>query len=182
MFYTIINVDGLFKESHMWLPPKRFDLQFHEFWLTSFLSEMFPINLLDPLWLPSLRLIWLSGVYEMNCCSGDYRPAPHPAALLEGLKAEEPTNALFLKARFMGPTWGRQDPGGPHVGPMNLAIWGSFKMTWYEFLKLGPFAKPETCKNVLSLVNLYFCWAWWTCENLTTLIMSKAIIGAEAQH
>ena len=25
----------------------------------------------------------------------------------------------------MGPTWDRQDPGGPHVvGPMNLAIWG----------------------------------------------------------
>ena len=23
----------------------------------------------------------------------------------------------------MGPIWGRQDPGGPHVGPMNLAIW-----------------------------------------------------------
>ena len=23
----------------------------------------------------------------------------------------------------MGPTWGRQDPGGPHGGPMNLAIW-----------------------------------------------------------
>ena len=22
----------------------------------------------------------------------------------------------------MGPTWGRQDPGGPHVGPMSLAI------------------------------------------------------------
>ena len=21
----------------------------------------------------------------------------------------------------MGPTWGRQDPGGPHVGPMNFA-------------------------------------------------------------
>ena len=24
----------------------------------------------------------------------------------------------------MGPIWGRQDPGGPHVGPINLAIWG----------------------------------------------------------
>ena len=24
----------------------------------------------------------------------------------------------------MGPIWGRQDPGGPHVGPMNSAIWG----------------------------------------------------------
>ena len=23
----------------------------------------------------------------------------------------------------LGPIWGRQDPGGPHVGPMNLAIW-----------------------------------------------------------
>ena len=23
---------------------------------------------------------------------------------------------------YMGPTWGRQDPGGPYVGPMNLAI------------------------------------------------------------
>ena len=23
---------------------------------------------------------------------------------------------------YMGPTWGRQDPSGPHVGPMNFAI------------------------------------------------------------
>ena len=23
----------------------------------------------------------------------------------------------------MGPIWGRQDAGGPHVGPMNFAIW-----------------------------------------------------------
>ena len=23
----------------------------------------------------------------------------------------------------MGPIWGRQDPGGPHVGPMKLVIW-----------------------------------------------------------
>ena len=23
----------------------------------------------------------------------------------------------------VGPTCGRQDPGGPHVGPMNFAIW-----------------------------------------------------------
>ena len=24
---------------------------------------------------------------------------------------------------IMGPTWGRQDPGWPHVGHVNLAIW-----------------------------------------------------------
>ena len=29
---------------------------------------------------------------------------------------------ITLIARFMGPTWGLQDPGGPQVGPMNLAI------------------------------------------------------------
>ena len=23
----------------------------------------------------------------------------------------------------MGPNWGRQDPGGPHVGHMNFVIW-----------------------------------------------------------
>ena len=28
----------------------------------------------------------------------------------------------------MGPIWGRQDPAGPHVGPMNFAIWGP---PWY---------------------------------------------------
>ena len=30
----------------------------------------------------------------------------------------------------MGSTWGRQDPGRPHVGPMNLAIWlvGSYNL------------------------------------------------------
>ena len=26
----------------------------------------------------------------------------------------------------MGPTWGRQDPGGRQVGHMNLAIWAYF--------------------------------------------------------
>ena len=29
----------------------------------------------------------------------------------------------------MGPIWGRQDPGGPHVGPMNFAIWVNLKLT-----------------------------------------------------
>ena len=32
----------------------------------------------------------------------------------------------------MGPTWGRQDPGGPHVGHLNLAIWDSIAPFWFE--------------------------------------------------
>ena len=33
----------------------------------------------------------------------------------------------------MGPIWGGQDPGGPHVGPMNFAIWeviGIYSVTY----------------------------------------------------
>ena len=36
----------------------------------------------------------------------------------------------------MGPTWGRQDPGGPHVGPMNLAIWA---YTFLCHIRIGSF-------------------------------------------
>ena len=28
-----------------------------------------------------------------------------------------------VRGANVGPIWGRQDPGGPHVGPMNVAIW-----------------------------------------------------------
>ena len=30
----------------------------------------------------------------------------------------------------MGPTWVLSAPGGPHVGPMNLAIWAVTDMDW----------------------------------------------------
>ena len=33
----------------------------------------------------------------------------------------------------LGPIWGRQDPAGPHVGPMNFAIWVGISMI-YVFL------------------------------------------------
>ena len=37
---------------------------------------------------------------------------------------------------YMGPTWGRQDPGGTHVGPMNLAI----RECYSEFLTANVYA------------------------------------------
>ena len=46
----------------------------------------------------------------------------------------------------MGPIWGRQDPGGPHVGPMNVAIWDCYSkkvafnrnMIWINLRKFIP--------------------------------------------
>ena len=34
----------------------------------------------------------------------------------------------------MVPTWGRQDPGGPHVGHMNLAIWAIMNFISGKFI------------------------------------------------
>ena len=31
-----------------------------------------------------------------------------------------------VRGANMGSIWGLQDPGGPHVGPMNVAIWDAF--------------------------------------------------------
>ena len=41
---------------------------------------------------------------------------------------EVPEQAVFPDGKVhganMGPIWGREDSGGPHVDPMNYAIWG----------------------------------------------------------
>ena len=50
-----------------------------------------------------------------------------------------------VRVAHMGPTWGRQDPGGPHVGPMNLATrvepwlynvmhFCIFRCNWFDFI------------------------------------------------
>ena len=35
-----------------------------------------------------------------------------------------------------GPTWVLSAPDGPHVGPMNIAIWGSLDVNCIQILKL----------------------------------------------
>ena len=88
----------------------------------------------------------------------------------------------------MGPIWGRQDPGGPHVGPMNFAIWGyihvshsnqlyhiHYKSTLLEY-KLGQFYStiistwhnPSGNNIVYSSEWVDTLWQHWT--NLHNLI------------
>ena len=43
-------------------------------------------------------------------------------ALAEAMiHADNPENKVH--GANMGTIWGRHDPGGPHAGPMNFAIW-----------------------------------------------------------
>ena len=43
------------------------------------------------------------------------------------MHAEKGIPDIKVHGENMGPIWGRQDPGGPHVGPMNFAIWDAHK-------------------------------------------------------
>ena len=36
-----------------------------------------------------------------------------------------------VRGASMGPIWGRQDPIGPHVGPMNFATWDARAMCYF---------------------------------------------------
>ena len=54
------------------------------------------------------------------CCFLVYLIA-FPIALCMSFKVS-PDSKVHHGAN-MGPIWGRQDPDGPHVGPMSFAIW-----------------------------------------------------------
>ena len=63
-------------------------------------------------------LVWFNQtVLQKNIGSGASLPC----------NANAPCMQSSLIARFMGPIWGQQDPGGHHVGPLKFAIWDCFR-------------------------------------------------------
>ena len=81
----------------------------------------------------------------------------------------------------MGPIWGQQDPGGPHVGPMNLAIWDTqYTEFTIDIWKQLSFQTHELKNNFLNmnkegkmtssflfgghLINLYVICAKFVCQ------------------
>ena len=77
-------------------------------------------------WLGSFMPYLINAIFPFTCSVGAalYPMCGHLGwgdAEGLGLRGRYPDNKVY--AANMGPTWGRQDPGGPHVGPMNLAIW-----------------------------------------------------------
>ena len=54
----------------------------------------------------------------------------------------------------MGPTWGRQAPGGPHIGPMYLAIRVVEWQDRFDSLKQqGVSARPEDIGVTVEYLN-----------------------------
>ena len=48
----------------------------------------------------------------------------------------------------MGPSWGLQDPGGPHVGPMDFAIWAVM------YLNINLLSSLQTTENTIQNINI----------------------------
>ena len=54
----------------------------------------------------------------------------------------------------MGPIWGRQDPGGPHVDPVDFAIWDSafICILWCCFSGTGESYCPDACQGTVEYI------------------------------
>ena len=70
--------------------------------------------------------------YQAQCCFYPFCRVPVPnhnqvqnMCIILGLCLQTGPD-IKVHGANMGPIWGRQDPGGPHVGPMNFAIWGYY--------------------------------------------------------
>ena len=55
----------------------------------------------------------------------------------------------------MGPIWGRQDPGGSHVGPMNLAISDVSLKTQAIVISLNVFSLGPITNDVSVVIQIW---------------------------
>ena len=66
----------------------------------------------------------------------------------------------------MGPIWVRQDPGGPHIGLMNFAIWG--QQNTINVHILGVYCTPLIETLVPVYIKLHDC---HTPKTLTDMLL-----------
>ena len=69
--------------------------------------------------------------------------------LLNGGAMVDPAECPLIAKVYgasMGPIWGRQDPGEPHVGPINFAIWVWFLIHILSWLAVSS-VRCRTSKN-----------------------------------
>ena len=63
----------------------------------------------------------------------------------------------------MGPIWGRQDPGGSHVGPMNFAIWGVCILRWNTVWNLMVWFHTSFLLILVSNKDVYWIYCCLIC-------------------
>ena len=58
----------------------------------------------------------------------------------------------------MGPVWGRQDPGGPHVGSMNFAVWAISWETCNVWMGTTLYQNINKQKLFTNCTAVLLCW------------------------
>ena len=83
----------------------------------------------------------------------------------------------------MGPIWGRQDPGGPHVGPMNFAIWVimaqvPLKQHWHIWATPSPLCLASVRASVYkySLYVLAVILFLWLCIRWSHFLKASSVL------
>ena len=74
-------------------------------------------NIKAPCYWPFIR-----GVHQSSVGARHKRPVKQTAFTYHSVILKQSPDSKVYGTN-MEPIWGRQDPVGPHVGPMNLAIW-----------------------------------------------------------
>ena len=70
---------------------------------------------------PQINLIWQESTFYGVLLHGSW--TTHFVQITCMGKCGENTPDSKVHGANMGPIWGWEDPGGPHVSPMNYAIW-----------------------------------------------------------
>ena len=110
----------------------KFELQFYHFHSRKCIwNSHLPLLCLQMPWYPGPRpsagLSWKC-ILSFSCNKWHQSKWPIKSNKIYcGIVMPCGTRDLGHHGASMGPIWGRQDPGGPHVGPINFAIWDWFR-------------------------------------------------------
>ena len=106
-------------------------------------------------WMPSLVSMktmhyhwWTRQLYH-NVCH-DWTETAFAISVLRICRSNIPHTKVH--GANMGPIWGRQDPGGPHVGPMNFAIWDLHWSIW----SVWSYCQQRTQRGIVFLTAIVF--------------------------
>ena len=75
----------------------------------------------------------------------------------------------------MGPTWVLSSPGGPHVGPLNFAIWDILLPSQVMCLSGKPGARGSSRPCVRSWISVITTQRLWTSWHMSTTVWPTSL-------
>ena len=106
------------KSQQIWKPEKDSQTEMDDNKTMSYHLKLLIIVFLDVLSLSGLLLLLLKCIVVLGYCQSN-NTGLNDGWMLCGINYPDSK----VHGANMEPIWGRQDPGGSHVGPMNIVIW-----------------------------------------------------------